>query len=289
MISICENQFSAMNLLYSKSSMDYFLESISRLGIKNIELWGASPYYCRLDTSLSDIIKIRRKIEKNNLKLVCFTPEQCIYPLNIASNNRYIRNKSIKFYMQMAEVSGQLGTEKLLVTPGWCCYDENLSEGYKRSEESLHIIAEITGKCGVEPVLEILQYAESNLMYNLETTLWYADRLKDSEMNFCIDTVPVRACGQNLQNFFEKLGQRVRHVHLIDGTPTGHLVLGDGEHSIEEHLNALSENDYDGYVTLEFGSSVYMKYPEVHMQRGWEYLKKMLPYRAHRKCQEEIV
>jgi len=65
-------------------------------------------------------------------------------------------------------------------------------------------------------------------------------------------------------------------VHLIDGTPTGHMALGDGSHPIREYLDTMEKFSYGGFITLEFGSDIYMGSPEVHMKRGWNYLQRML-------------
>ena len=40
-----ENQVCINNMTYRRYSFDYFLESVRRLGIRNIELSGCHPHY----------------------------------------------------------------------------------------------------------------------------------------------------------------------------------------------------------------------------------------------------
>ena len=104
-----EEQFAAMNLIYSRCKMDYFLDSIQRLGICNIELWTQIPYFCELDQSLCDLTNIRRRLAIQNLHLICLIPEQCSWPFNIASDDPEIRRSSVDFYrrhFEMAQIFG---------------------------------------------------------------------------------------------------------------------------------------------------------------------------------------
>ncbi|MCC9203978.1 sugar phosphate isomerase/epimerase family protein [Arthrobacter sp. zg-Y769] len=51
-----------------------------------------------------------------------------------------------------------------------------------------------------------------------------------------------------------KLGERLRHVHLTDGTPNGkdeHLLPGEGTQRCAEALSYLSEAGFDGVVAVE--------------------------------------
>lgn len=265
-----------MNLIYSRCKMEYFLDSIQRLGIRNIELWTQIPYFCELDKSLSDYSNIKRQLALRGLRLICLIPEQCSWPFNIASCDSQIRRSSLDFYLRHFEAAAALEAEKVLLTPGWFPWNKPIEEGLKYSEDSLHQLLPQAKKLGLLPVLEILQPCESNLMHNLSGTQWYAEHFEESELSFCIDTVPVRLAGENLTDYFELLGNRLRHIHLIDGTPTGHMALGDGIHPIREYLRVMKNYSYEGFITLEFGADIYMGSPEVHMKRGWNYLQRIL-------------
>lgn len=274
---ISESQFAVMNLIYSRCSPEYFLKSAETLGIKNIELWSGPAVYDLMDWRHKDFYRSLKKLIRGcHLKLICFIPEQCTYPLNIASKNKEIREKTVDYYIESIKTAAVLNSKKLLVTPGWSACGEPEDEGRKRSEEGLRAILKAAEETETELVLEILQKPESNLLYCLDTMKWYAERFYENELNFCLDTVAVTAAGETLEPYFTRFGRRIRHIHLVDGTPAGHLCWGDGTQNIDRHLKTLSRFDYDGYITLEFGSKMYFKNPHIHMERGWQYVRERL-------------
>lgn len=277
MKKISESQFAAMNLIYSRCNPNYFLKSVSILGIKNIELWSGPALYNLMDDQHKNFYQNLKKImRKYHLKLICFIPEQCTYPLNIASKDKDIQKKTIQYYIEGIKTAAELNGEKVLVTPGFGMYGESEDEGRKRSEEGLRKILKTAVDNRIELVLEILQKPESNLLYCFDTMTWYAGHFHESELNFCLDTVAVSAAGETLEQYFNFFDKRIRHIHLVDGTPTGHLCWGDGTQNIDESVKTLNSFGYDGYITLEFGSTMYFKNPHVHMERGWHYVRERL-------------
>ena len=49
MSNITMDQVAVMGVQYFHYTLDYYLNSMHRCGVKNLDLWGASPHYCRLD------------------------------------------------------------------------------------------------------------------------------------------------------------------------------------------------------------------------------------------------
>lgn len=280
MRKITFEQIAAMNMHYQKCSFEYFLESIDRLGVKNFELWAGSPHFCNTDSKASPVPKMKKLVADRGMKIVCVTPEQCLYPYNIAAREGHIRKRSIEYFNQYVRQTAELGVDKMLITSGWGNYDERVQDAWNRSVESLREILKTAEKEGVDLAFEILLPDESNLVNNLETTIRMMKELESSRAKCCIDTVPVCFEGKTLDDFFKALGDKIIHIHLNDGAPDGHLTWGDGEQPLEEHLEALSKHDYAGYMTLELGDPLYYLDPEKDLKRGLDTLKKVLPYEA---------
>ncbi len=56
---------------------------------------------------------------------------------------------------------------------------------------------------------------------------------------------------------FHQLGDRLRHIHLTDGTANGkdeHLLPGDGDQPVAECMQLLGHQDWDGVVCVEVGT-----------------------------------
>jgi protein FrlC len=51
--------------------------------------------------------------------MICFTPEQCIYPFNIASPDELLRRISVDYFLRCIEDAAGFGCGKIMLTPGW--------------------------------------------------------------------------------------------------------------------------------------------------------------------------
>ncbi|MDV2583722.1 endonuclease, partial [Alkalibacillus haloalkaliphilus] len=77
-------------------------------------------------------------VKERDLNIVCVTPEQCVYPYNIAAKDDVIRQKSIEYFCQYIRQTAELEVDKMLCTSGWGHYDEPHEEAWKRSVDSLY-------------------------------------------------------------------------------------------------------------------------------------------------------
>lgn len=253
------DQFAAMNLLYSHYSLDYFLRSMSELGFLNIEFWGNIPHYDYTAEQAEQQKLIKRKFAEYGLNMVCFTPEQCVYPFNIAAKEDNIRKNSIDYFRRGIEDAAAFGANKMLLTSGWGNYDEPEEEAWKRSLDSTDILLSKAEREGVTIAYEILQPFESNLVTDLRSLKRVMDTFSSPYMTVCVDTVPVCVAGETLQDYFDEFGSRVGHIHLNDGDPSGHMAWGDGTQDLAAHMQAL--RDFDGYITFETADADYTMHP----------------------------
>ena len=95
---IGRSQLAAMNMVYNRYSFTYFLDSLERMGVGQFELWAGAPHFCHFIQSLSDAGKLRKEVGLRGLKIVCLTPEQVLYPHNIASSDRELRRFSLEYF-----------------------------------------------------------------------------------------------------------------------------------------------------------------------------------------------
>ncbi len=274
------NQFAAMNMIYNRHSFAYFLDSLERLEIRNFELWTGAPHLCHLFSSLADAQKVRREVLRRDLKIVCVTPEQVMYPYNIAAADQGLRSASLEYFYKYIDMTAELGVDKMLCCAGWGDYQDDTSEAWKRSVDGLQKMNRRAEQAGIILAFEILCPFESNLVNNLETTERMMQEITSDSFRLCVDTVPVRLGQNTLDEFFSIFGGRICHVHLTDGTPTGHVPFGTGSHPLKEHLEALSKYNYDGFITLEIGDTSWSAKPEQATRIGFESVKQLLPFKT---------
>ncbi|MFM1652427.1 sugar phosphate isomerase/epimerase family protein [Brevibacillus sp. B_LB10_24] len=275
MTRLRRSQITGMNFHYIRYPFAHFLEAMVRYGIDRIELWGASPHFYVEEASPADIKRIRREIESRGLKLVCFTPEQCVYPINIAAEEGAIRERSVAYFIKSLEAAAELGAPLLLVTSGWGYFSAPVGEAWKRSRESLERLTQHAEQLGVTLVLEPLRPEESNLVTNLPTLARMLAEVRSPCLKGMVDTVPLAIAGEELQAYFDRLKSDLVHIHFIDGRPGGHLAWGDGHLPLENYLETLEKNGYTDSLTLEFTSDRYVTAPDQAIEQT---LRTLQPY-----------
>ncbi len=261
-----------MNFNYAQYSFNYFLDSMKRLGISNIELWGASPHFYLNDLKLSDIKEIKKEIVTRRLKVICFTPEQCVYPINLAAKESVIRERSIKYFKKSLEACCKLESPLLLVTPGWGYRNEPINEAWLRCKESLSYLAIKAEKKGIKLVLEPLTPQESNLINTASSLKKMITEVNSPYLKGMIDTIPMALTGEGLEDYLKEFGEDIIHMHFIDGSPKGHLAWGDGVLPLEEYLEDIVKYQYSGYLTLEITDRSYFLEPELAIRKSIKHI-----------------
>ncbi|MBU7318252.1 sugar phosphate isomerase/epimerase family protein [Paenibacillus oleatilyticus] len=268
-------QIAGMNLHYRMYSLDYFFDSMDKHGVSHIELWGGSPHLYSDTATDAQVKRIRQELNRRRLGLVCYTPEQIMYPFNIAAQDEAARRAGIAYFGKNIEIASALEAEYMLITSGWGYYNEPREEAWKRSCEALRTLADKAQCQGVTLLLEVLQPMESNLVTDLASLRRMLNEVGSAAMTGLIDTVAMAVAGETIGDYFRALGG-VPHVHLIDGTPSGHLALGDGHLPVEAYLKQLAEHGYAGCLTLELADSAYLADPDAAFGRSVNRLRPLL-------------
>ncbi|KKI90869.1 hypothetical protein WQ54_18245 [Bacillus sp. SA1-12] len=269
---LSRSKVTGMNFHYKHYPFRYFLDSMVRYEIKNIEIWGASPHFYVENMSLHEIREVKKEIEHRDLSVICFTPEQCVYPINIAAKEADIRERILKYFKKSAYAAKELDSPLLLVTPGWGYENEAVGEAWKRSEESLQILAQFATELDITLALEPLTRMETNLIHNASQLKWMLEQVNHPNLKGMIDTIPMALAGEDFTDYFTLMKDEIVHIHFIDGKPEGHLVWGDGVLPLETYINQLHKAGYKGYLSLEYTSYQYVQQPDAAMERSFEAL-----------------
>lgn len=265
-------QLAATNMVYSRFSFSYFLDSMNRLGVHNIELYGCSSHFHFYDgTEL--VQKSKRMLRDSGLKVISMMPEENTYPVNLAAKEKRLRENTVQLYKQFMEAAAELDCHQMLLCPGRPYRDRPYSEGFQYAKDSILQLEEYARQVDVVLCYENLRIGESILATNLKDMARMVWEIDSPYLKCCVDTVPVYAAGEHLEDYFACLGEKIHHIHLNDGAPDGHLMWGDGTQDLDEHLNAMRKYDYSRYITMEMAAAKYRLDPEHFYRKNIEYLK----------------
>jgi len=197
--------------------------------------------------------------------------------VNLAAPSEAARRRSLKFFEDNIRAASELGTDKMLVTTGYGFFDEsNHEEAWKWARDGIYDLAELAKIHGITLALEVLRRDESNLVYNLPTLSQMLDELKHDSVGGMIDTIPMALAGERPADYLQALGERLVHVHFIDGAPRGHLAWGDGILDMQGYLEEFSRYHYKGYLSLEITDGRYYMDPTQSVRQSVNALYKVL-------------
>lgn len=273
MVSI--SKLSAANYHYKRYSLDYFFDSVERLGYETIELWASGPHLHLEDFSLSGLNDIKRKIENHNLKLICFTPEQCLYPISVSHPDKVYRDRSIEFFCKHIEAAAHLGCNRVVVSTGISYLDGDAAEAWKYCVEAFKKISQKAEKEGVYLATEPFTKYTTHICNNITQLKQLIKEVDSPMLKGLADTDVIATTGtDSIDDFIKKLGGDLNHVHFVDGNPGGHLVPGDGRLDLKHVLDVLKEAKYEGYLGLEILDRRYVMEPEKALKAAMDWYKK---------------
>lgn len=274
---INRDQIAVMNIQYKYFPLTRFLDDAVKNDVKNIELWGAEPHFHLEDMTYQEISAVRREIEKRDLKLICFTPEQCVYPINLAAPSLAARRRSVRFFEDSIRAAGELGCSKVLVTSGTGYFDgSNYYDAWNWAAQNLNSLGRLAEHYGVTLALEVLRRDESNLVYDLTTLKSMLQEVGQDSIGGMIDTIPMALAGEHPVQYLESLGEKLVHVHFIDGAPKGHLAWGDGVLDMNQYLKEFDDFGYTGFLSLEITDGRYFMEPSKSVEQSIRHLYSVL-------------
>lgn len=259
---IDRQQIAGMNIHYLFYSLDFFLDAQVKAGIQTIELWPGAPHFFLDSMSYSDCKAVRHKIESRGLTAKILTPENCTYQYQFAAQEKEQFEKSKQYFTNALAVAEELGCDIMAINSGWGYWNEDREEAWKRSREMLSYLAETAQTRGVRLAMESLRPQESQLATTVHDVKRMLQEVNHPHLKAMIDTTAMGVAGETIDQWFELLGDDIIHTHLIDGNPYGHLIWGDGTHSLQTFLQALDRNGYKGYLGQEITEFGYFEHPD---------------------------
>lgn len=242
---------------------------LARHGFTEMELWGIAPHLDMFHADDRKVTAVRDLLADHGLTVRIFTPEQVVYPVNIASGDADYRRASVERFKRAADIAAALGARHLFLTGGRGYETEPLELAWDRAADSLAEIAHHAAGLGLRCLLEPLQRRESNILHNVADLRRMMDRLGQQNVDAVLDMVAMAAAGDSVRDYVAAFGARLAHVHVVDGTPSGHLVWGDGTLPLDDWIAALATGGYTGTLSFEpFGDGSYALDPEAALARN---------------------
>ena len=262
------------NFNYRRWSFDYFLDSVQKLGLKNIELCGCHPHFTSFEAEEFPVRELAARIEAAGIGVPVIMPEQNFLPVNIAAVNPFLRAESIKqlrFYIENAQV---FGCSKVVIYPGKAFMAHPHSEGWMYARESVKQLCEIGKEYGVSLLMSPVSAFVSDLMTDCKTAERMLREVGADNLEVCVNSSILGYAGDTLETYFEAFGDKIGHVQLADAVEDcDQLAWGEGNVNLAGQISVLEKYHYEGSVSMELLMEEYAEDPHGVHAGSLEYMK----------------
>ena len=239
---------------YRKFSLEYCIRSISSAGYSAVELMCDEPHAFP-PLSEEKIQSVKNILKQNdmtisNLNSFMLCAIKDFHHPSWIEKNVEERQKRIVHTKNCIELAKKLGVNTVSTEPG------GPSLGFEKKE--LEIFAN-----GINEVLPLAEKNNVKLLIEPEPNLLiekssqflnFISRFNTKHLGLNFDVGHFFCVGEDPAELIKSLKDYISHIHLEDIAKSRihkHLIPGNGAIDFKSIFNAISEINYDGYITIE--------------------------------------
>ena len=262
---------------YQRNPLEHCFMDAKEDGYDYIELWGGRPHAYAPDLKAGDINEVRRLIEKYEMPVLGYTPEHNAYPYNYMIGSEAQRRDAIDYLKLSLEMAKEMGAEFVLTSPANGGYLATYDQLWSRLEKNIQELGDYAAKLEIKLVVEALTPYESNFFTRANDLVELFRRVDNPYVVGMCDIVPPFVQHESIMAYFDKLGNKMDHMHIIDGENGSdtHLIPGEGNIPIKEMLYEMKRIGYDKTATLELVTN-YINEPRFYAKRAIDNMRELM-------------
>ena len=260
-----------------RNPLEHCFMDAKEYGYDYIELWGGRPHAYAPDLKAGDINEVRRLIEKYEMPVLGYTPEHNAYPYNYMIGSEAQRRDAVDYLKLSLEMAKEMGAEFVLTSPANGGYLATYDQLWSRLEKNIQELGDYAAKLEIKLVVEALTPYESNFFTRANDLVELFRRVDNPYVVGMCDIVPPFVQHESIMAYFDKLGNKMDHMHIIDGENGSdtHLIPGEGNIPIKEMLYEMKRIGYDKTATLELVTN-YINEPRFYAKRAIDNMRELM-------------
>lgn len=262
---------------YQRNPLEHCFMDAKEYGYDYIELWGGRPHAYAPDLKARDINEVRRLIEKYEMPVLGYTPEHNAYPYNYMIGSEAQRRDAVDYLKLSLEMAKEMGAEFVLTSPANGGYLATYDQLWSRLEKNIQELGDYAAKLEIKLVVEALTPYESNFFTRANDLVELFRRVDNPYVVGMCDIVPPFVQHESIMAYFDKLGNKMDHMHIIDGENGSdtHMIPGEGNIPIKEMLYEMKRIGYDKTATLELVTN-YINEPRFYAKRAIDNMRELM-------------
>ena len=262
---------------YRRNPLEHCFMDAKEYGYDYIELWGGRPHAYAPDLKAGDINEVRRLIEKYEMPVLGYTPEHNAYPYNYMIGSEAQRRDAVDYLKLSLEMAKEMGAEFVLTSPANGGYLATYDQLWGRLEKNIQELGDYAAKLEIKLVVEALTPYESNFFTRANDLVELFRRVDNPYVVGMCNIVPPFVQHESIMAYFDKLGNKMDHMHIIDGENGSdtHMIPGEGNIPIKEMLYEMKRIGYDKTATLELVTN-YINEPRFYAKRAIDNMRELM-------------
>jgi len=262
---------------YMRFPLERAFKDAARFGYDGIEVWGGRPHAYAPDLKAGGLGELKELSRRYDMPIIGYTPETNMYPYNMMIGSEAMRRESLDYIKLSMDMAQEMGAGFTLISAAHAGYDTPRREYWPRLIKNLKELAAHAESLGHDLVLEPLTQYESNVVVTCNDLVDALDEVSSPRLVGMCDICPPFCNQEPIMTCFEKLGPRLRHLHIIDsdGHSDTHLMPGDGSIPLRQLFREIEASDYKGYCTIELVTA-YIKEPSLYASLAIERVNDLL-------------
>lgn len=212
------------------------------------------------------------------MPIIGYTPETNGYPYNMMLGDEHMRRESLDMIKLAMDMAKEMNAGYTLISAAHAGYLTPPNVIWGRLAENLSELCEYAENIGMDLILEPLTPYESNVVCNANDVLHALALVPSPRLFSMVDICAPYVQAEPVMSYFDKLGDKLRHLHIVDsdGASDTHYIPGEGKMPLRELMRDIIERGYEGYCTVEL-VTMYMNEPRLYARQALERFRALLP------------
>jgi len=231
---------------FMEGGMEAFLEFVSSLGLRYVEIRSERPYALPQDLEREGAEGLRERLQDLGLEPIVHS---AVYDINLASLNPLIRRASIRQTVESIRLASLLGAKIVVIHPGRLPKNyprEYLSNSRINLLTSLRIMARIAGRMGITLAVENSPRGRAHrLVATPQEHLYILEKVSSPHIGALLDLGHAHTWGFDLREYINLLKDHIVafHIHDNHGSSDEHLPLGKGNMDVKGVMEEIRSMD----------------------------------------------
>ncbi|ELY4671376.1 fructoselysine 3-epimerase [Cronobacter muytjensii] len=266
---------------HQRLPLEHAFRDAHELGYDGLELWGGRPHAFAPDLKAGGIRQVKALARVYQMPIIGYTPETNGYPYNMMLGDERMRRESLDMIKLAMEMAKEMDAGFTMISAAHTGYLTGPDAIWQRLADNLRELCDFAEDIGIDLLLEPLTPYESNVVCNANDLLRALSLVPSARLYSMVDICAPFVQGEPVMSYFDKLGDKLRHLHIVDsdGASDSHYIPGEGKMPLRELMRDITDRGYDGYCTIEL-VTMYMNEPRLYARQALARFRDLLPQEA---------